>query len=298
MVDSSHATRLKWRPYRVHAAQASDVANSDDDSVFSEAKPLGGSGSPRVVHDSAVVQAEATAPATSPFGDDAKQSVAQLSSQPAPAATNPDTSSLTQPAPGQFPTPTTGPNVAPQNSPYNLQPLGPAPLNTNSSDAEDLSCATHTIRCEKDETALRQNTINKISLDIMDSGKQGDTIPCECTIGTNVEFHSREWCLLTYTWKAAALCHKPLYFEEVQLERYGHSAGPIVEPLLSAAHFFITVPLLPYYMGVDPPLECQYTLGYYRPGDCAPYMLDPFPLSVRGAVLEAGAVVGITSVIP
>ena len=111
-------------------------------------------------------------------------------------------------------------------------------------------------------------------------------------------FESRHWPLITYTWKASALCHKPLYFEEVQLERYGHSAGPIVEPLLSAAHFFITVPLLPYYMGVDPPQECQYSLGYYRPGDCAPYMLDPFPLSVRGAILEAGAVGAVVTVIP
>jgi hypothetical protein len=26
----------------------------------------------------------------------------------------------------------------------------------------------------------------------------------------------------TYPYHASALCHKPLYFEEVQLERYGH----------------------------------------------------------------------------
>lgn len=284
---------MKWRPYRAHDAQSSDVASSDDGAVFSDAAPIGGRQPPRIVHDSAIVQAEATAPAASPFGDDANQPVAQISTQPAPAA---------QLAPGQFAPSTNGPNVGPQNAPYNLQPVGPAPLNTPgpnaSSDAEDLSCATHTVKCEKDEAALRDNTINKIGLDIHEYGKEGDTIPCECTIGTNVRFDPRQWCMITYTWKAAALCHKPLYFEEVQLERYGHSAGPIVEPLLSAAHFFITVPLLPYYMGVDPPLECQYTLGYYRPGDCAPYMLDPFPLSVRGAVLEAGAVVGVTSVIP
>jgi hypothetical protein len=45
-------------------------------------------------------------------------------------------------------------------------------------------------------------------------------------------------------------------------------------------------------MGVELPREDIYVLGYDRPGDCSPYMIDPIPLSVRGAVLEAGAWVG------
>jgi len=45
-------------------------------------------------------------------------------------------------------------------------------------------------------------------------------------------------------------------------------------------------------MGVELPNECIYTLGYYRPGDCAPYVLDPIPFSVRGGLFEAGALVG------
>ena len=99
----------------------------------------------------------------------------------------------------------------------------------------------------------------------------------------NVAYQERTWQTTCFTWTAAATCHKPLYFQETQLERYGHSTGPYVQPILSSVHFFVTVPLLPYFMGAYPPEECQYTLGYYRPGNCAPYMLDPFPLSVRGA---------------
>ena len=34
----------------------------------------------------------------------------------------------------------------------------------------------------------------------------------------------------------------------------------------------------------------MYTLGYYRPGSCAPYMLDPLPISVRAGLMEAGVV--------
>ena len=75
------------------------------------------------------------------------------------------------------------------------------------------------------------------------------------------------------TWKASNLCHKPLYFEEVNLERYGHTAGPVLQPLVSSAHFFGNIIVLPYKMGVHGPTECQYSLGYYRPGNCAPWDL-------------------------
>ena len=73
----------------------------------------------------------------------------------------------------------------------------------------------------------------------------------------------------------------------MRLERYGHSWNPIVEPFVSGAHFFASVPLLPYKMGLRPPNECVYTLGYYRPGSCAPYMFDPIPFSVRAAATQA-----------
>jgi hypothetical protein len=99
-------------------------------------------------------------------------------------------------------------------------------------------------------------------------------------------------------WKASALCHKPLYFEDEALERYGHSWGPCLDPLVSGAHFFCKLPVLPYCMGVTPPNECMYALGHYRPGNCAPYMCDPIPLSCRGAVFEAGAVVGAAAILP
>jgi hypothetical protein len=122
-------------------------------------------------------------------------------------------------------------------------------------------------------------------------------LPRECTL-VGREFEPRHWACTTYHWKASGLCHKPLYFEDVHLERYGHSWGPYLQPVLSGAHFFATVPILPYKMGMYPPYECMYTLGYYRPGSCAPYMLDPIPLSVRGALAETGAVLGASYIIP
>lgn len=103
---------------------------------------------------------------------------------------------------------------------------------------------------------------------------------------------------ITYTWKASALCHKPLYFEDVQLERYGHTVCPFFQPAISGARFWLTIPILPYLMGTYPPNECVYDLGYYRPGNCAPHMLDPLPISLRGGLWQAGTTVGLIYLIP
>jgi len=103
---------------------------------------------------------------------------------------------------------------------------------------------------------------------------------------------------MTFTWKASGLCHKPLYFEDEDLERYGHTWGPFLQPLLCGAHFFLSVPMLPYNMGLQSPGECIYTLGYYRPGNCTPYKIDPLPVSVRAVLSEAGFVVGLNYFLP
>ncbi len=121
--------------------------------------------------------------------------------------------------------------------------------------------------------------------------------PRDCPLDDE-EFQPRHWAPSTFTWKASALCHKPLYFEDVHLERYGHSWGPLLQPFVSGAHFFGSVLALPYTAGMYPPHECMYPLGYYRPGSCAPYMLDPIPLSVRGAAVAGGVWTGGVFAIP
>ena len=122
-------------------------------------------------------------------------------------------------------------------------------------------------------------------------------LPSECTLG-GLRTAERHWTPSVFAWHASGLCHKPLYFEDVQLERYGHTTGPYTQPFVSGAHFFLNIATLPYHMGINPPHECQYALGYYRPGNCAPWMLQPVPLSLRGALAEAGVVVGGVFLIP
>ena len=122
-------------------------------------------------------------------------------------------------------------------------------------------------------------------------------LPSECLI-EQVAYTPRTWTASTVTWKASNLCHHPLYFEEVNLERYGHTAGPVLQPIVSSAHFFANIAVLPYKKGIHPPSECQYALGYYRPGNCAPWIVPPVPLSVRGAARQAAEMTAAFWLIP
>ena len=122
-------------------------------------------------------------------------------------------------------------------------------------------------------------------------------LPIECNLGCE-KFQTRSWTEQAFFWKASALCHKPLYFENRALERYGHTHGPIVEPFHSAAHFFVSFIAWPYNTGINPPNECLYALGFYRPGDCAPWLKDPLPLSLHGALNQSIAIAALGGIIP
>ena len=117
-------------------------------------------------------------------------------------------------------------------------------------------------------------------------------LPINCGLGEGIYVH-RNWSPQTVTWHASSLCHKPLYFENVQLERYGHSHGPFLQPAVSSLHFFKQLFFLPYNTAINPPNECQYALGFYRPGNCAPWLKDPFPISLSGASRQALVYTGI-----
>ncbi len=182
--------------------------------------------------------------------------------------------------------------VPPGNEPPSY-PSGPMDM-----PAEFGGCENDKKDCSRAINDLRRNTIDTIVVGIVIEGEgglppiEGRDYPCECRSGTDASYKPRAWSQTVFNWKATGICHKPLYFEDVHLERYGHSWNPVAQPFLSAAHFFISVPLLPYKMGLNPPQECIYTLGYYRPGNCAPYLIDPIPFSLRAALFEGAAAAG------
>ena len=146
------------------------------------------------------------------------------------------------------------------------------------------------VDCDRERQKLKP--INAITNKI--AAEPGD-FPPECNLG-DPPFKPRCYPEMVYAWKASNLCHKPLYFEQPGVERYGHALPPVIQPLASGAHFFVDVLLLPYHMGLDLPQECIYSLGYYRPGSCAPMHIDGFPISARAAAFQAGAILGGTAI--
>jgi hypothetical protein len=179
-------------------------------------------------------------------------------------------------------------------------PPGPLPdrIPTPSVDAMQAERQKADEACDQGLEDLQEKTISTLDISIAVTGAEGSDYPFECSLEDSGWHAGRCWEETTYLWKASALCHKPLFFEDEQLERYGHSFTPCCQPLVSACHFFTRLPVLPYCMGVEPPNECIYALGHYRPGSCAPYMCNPLPLSCRGALFQAGAVVGAAAVLP
>ncbi len=117
-------------------------------------------------------------------------------------------------------------------------------------------------------------------------------VPELCSVGDS-QLPQRHWVPQSFTWTASSLCHKPLYFENQQLERYGHTHGPILQPIHSTAHFFVSLATLPYATAIHPPTECRYALGYYRPGNCAPWLKDPIPVSLDGIRRQALVTTGL-----
>ncbi len=128
-------------------------------------------------------------------------------------------------------------------------------------------------------------------------GPPDGALPKDCPVDRDTPL-TRAFPCSTFTWKASALCHKPLYFEEVGLERYGHTISPAAQPVISGATFLANVVLLPYHVGVNPPWECQYALGYYRPGSCAPFIRSHAPLEAQGIALQVVAIGAIVALMP
>ncbi len=78
------------------------------------------------------------------------------------------------------------------------------------------------------------------------------------------------WGPSAYTWTTPVFYHRPLYFEQPNLERYGNGPYRLTQPAVSSAHFFFSVPLVPVKMLHNPPWADIYTLGEGRPGNCVP----------------------------
>jgi hypothetical protein len=267
--------KLVWRPYRPDAGHAAD-------SRLPDAEPA--------QYQTPVPAADSPAGASNPFNDpfdDAKK----LSQVP-PA-------NLDEGRPAK--SKAQGPAELDVLAPAATAPPSPQGQSAERSQAVDGGRALEKLLVEGPQASLApcrtSADLKKISEISYNITPEVGSLPQECSLGGG-PFQRRCFVPMTFTWKASGLCHKPLYFEDEDLDRYGHTWGPFLQPVLCGAHFFASIGMLPYNIGLQPPTECIYSLGYYRPGSCAPYKIDPMPITVRAAACEAGAATGIYFFLP
>ena len=106
-----------------------------------------------------------------------------------------------------------------------------------------------------------------------------------------------------FAWAAPALYHRPLLFEQPNVERYGHQAilcpgDRDTQSVVSGAHFFGSVAVLPYLLGAHGCCEPEYVLGSYRPGSCNPHQIVKPRRSCRGLAAQTAATTGLVFVVP
>ena len=94
------------------------------------------------------------------------------------------------------------------------------------------------------------------------------------------------------------MCYQPLYFEELNAERYGRSWG-CLQPAVSMASFYGRIPLLPYMAFARPARRCTYHAHWALPGYRIPGR-EPNPpvVSAAGGAAQTAAMIGVILLIP
>jgi hypothetical protein len=98
------------------------------------------------------------------------------------------------------------------------------------------------------------------------------------------------------TWESPNVRYRPLYFEEENLERYGNHTGHFLQPYKSGVFFLSRVVTLPYQMAAQGTEDCEYGLGYFRPGNCNPAYRQRIERSAGGFIVQSltiGAILGL-----
>lgn len=111
----------------------------------------------------------------------------------------------------------------------------------------------------KDKTGVAINTKFAVS-----NFKSYAGMPVQYEV-TRRSMNGQSWMLNYGTWRSPNFAHRPLYFEDANLERFGGERRG--QALFSAAHFFASTLTLPYQIGKNHPCDLYYTSGYGRPGN-------------------------------
>jgi len=107
------------------------------------------------------------------------------------------------------------------------------------------------------------------------------------------------WNWSVCQWAAPNTFSNPRYFEDRMLERHGHRRfSCYLQPFASGARFVSDTLLLPYEMAIRPGCDCEYTLGYYRPGSQVPGFFQRPPYDRDAVIIQSAYTAGAMIILP
>ncbi|MBL8824449.1 MAG: hypothetical protein JNJ77_17815 [Planctomycetia bacterium] len=121
--------------------------------------------------------------------------------------------------------------------------------------------------------------------------------PDEDAIRIMTKLETRKFEEMKAMVQASYVVYQPLYFQQINVERYGWECG-VFQPVISTAQFYGDVLLFPYKFASNPPWHCEANAGYALPGDPEPLRFLTTPFSWRGVAAQAGVAVGAAGIFP
>lgn len=107
------------------------------------------------------------------------------------------------------------------------------------------------------------------------------------------------WNWTVCQWAAPNTFSNPRYYEDRMLERHGHQRfGCYLQPFASGVRFISDTLLLPYEMAIRPGCDCEYTLGYYRPGTQVPGFFQRPPYDRDALIIQSAYTAGAMIILP
>jgi hypothetical protein len=141
-----------------------------------------------------------------------------------------------------------------------------------------------------------QAFLDRISREIRRAGGAAPTFPPSADLPKEV-YHDRVWGPRTCYTVPEYVCYGRLYFEQINMERYGWDLGPlsmVASPLI----FFKDVAFLPYKLGTEPCRPCECSAGYCLPGDPVPLLLYRPKISLTGTAAELATIGALLAIFP
>ncbi len=132
--------------------------------------------------------------------------------------------------------------------------------------------------------------------DVLPSNRPVNRMPSPETISMTGQGEVQNW--QTASPMSSVSAHQPLYFEDVNLERYGTSRNKHCQPIISGARFCFDAASLPYQMTLQPPRMKHRYPHAFEAGRFCRRESTSLPWDRDASLAEAVAILGLIALIP